>query len=651
MVISKSSPPSGVPPGLRLLHHLRGGRIFSFVSYQRSVLALTFLSYACFHAARKPPSIVKGVLHPDTSNSLIVHRGSHGGFLHSLQYPPPFESASGVKTNNLTELGSNFTNAERGNVNRTAGLTDGVLPKSVDPSGKNVSLNSSGGNNVSSSGENNVSSSGTNTVSNSGTNSSMMGGGLHTGWPPFSGKRGKELLGEMDVAFLLCYATGMYFAGHLGDRLDLRLFLSTGMIGSGIAVCLFGMAYFWNIHHMGFFIAFSMIGGLLQSSGWPSVVSIVARWYGKKRRGLILGIWNAHTSVGNICGSLLASFALRWGWGYAFLLPGSSIIITGIIVYLFLLPDPEIMSLSFTTTLDNNNNTNTNINGSSCDSEQENENSLVPTTDSNPTNSGDQLDQEGDDNLRLLGESKVVSGELLGNVREKGNDKAIGFLEAWRIPGVASFALCLFFAKLVAYTFLYWLPFYMGHEEIGGKFLSSSMAGVASTVFDVGGVVGGILAGHLSDTYQAQATVASVFMFLAIPFMGIYFVFGHLSLSVNLFFLSLIGLLVNGPYALITCAVSADLGQHSSLKGNSKALATVTAIIDGTGSVGAALGPFLTGLISDLGGDNGWAGVFLMLMISSLMAVLCLLQLVSGELYDHYQEWREKGRERPVETI
>ena len=41
------------------------------------------------------------------------------------------------------------------------------------------------------------------------------------------------------------------------------------------------------------------------------------------------------------------------------------------------------------------------------------------------------------------------------------NEAAVGFLEAWRIPGVATFALCLFFSKLVAYTFLYWLPFYI----------------------------------------------------------------------------------------------------------------------------------------------------------------------------------------------
>lgn len=43
------------------------------------------------------------------------------------------------------------------------------------------------------------------------------------------------------------------------------------------------------------------------------------------------------------------------------------------------------------------------------------------------------------------------------------------------------------------------------------------------------------------------------------------------------------GTFVNGPYALITTAVSAELGNKVA---NSHALATVTAIIDGTGSIG-----------------------------------------------------------------
>ena len=51
--------------------------------------------------------------------------------------------------------------------------------------------------------------------------------------------------------------------------------------------------------------------------------------------------------------------------------------------------------------------------------------------------------------------------------------------------------------------------------------------------------------------------------------------------------LILCGIMVNGPFSLITTAVSANLGQ--SALGNMKALATVTAIIDGTGSIGRSI--------------------------------------------------------------
>ena len=42
--------------------------------------------------------------------------------------------------------------------------------------------------------------------------------------------------------------------------------------------------------------------GMFQTTGWPGVVSVMANWFGKGRRGLIMGIWNSHTSLGNILG-------------------------------------------------------------------------------------------------------------------------------------------------------------------------------------------------------------------------------------------------------------------------------------------------------------------------------------------------------------
>lgn len=47
------------------------------------------------------------------------------------------------------------------------------------------------------------------------------------------------------------------------------------------------------------------------------------------------------------------------------------------------------------------------------------------------------------------------------HVQEFHRGNAIGFAKAMMIPGVIEYSLSLFFAKLVSYTFLYWLPLYI----------------------------------------------------------------------------------------------------------------------------------------------------------------------------------------------
>ena len=73
------------------------------------------------------------------------------------------------------------------------------------------------------------------------------------GWEPFNGPDGNSLLGSIDVSFLAAYAIGMFFSGHLGDTLDLRIFLTWGMVGSGLLTVLFGMGFFWDIHSLNYY--------------------------------------------------------------------------------------------------------------------------------------------------------------------------------------------------------------------------------------------------------------------------------------------------------------------------------------------------------------------------------------------------------------
>ncbi|KAK4480617.1 hypothetical protein RD792_013695 [Penstemon davidsonii] len=420
-------------------------------------------------------------------------------------------------------------------------------------------------------------------------NSWMLG----SGWAPFNGSNGTALLGELDVAFLFVYAMGMFFSGHVGDRMDLRIFLTIGMVGTGLFTSLFGVGYWANIHLFYYYLIVQMLAGLFQSTGWPSVVAVVGNWFGKKKRGLIMGIWNAHTSLGNITGSIVASLLLKYGWGWSMVVPGLGIGLIGIVLFLLLPVSPQSV-------------------GASIDDEDDHE-VLSP---------------------KKVGEE--ITEPLLRTISD--DRDAVRFLDAWRIPGVAPFALCLFFSKLVAYTFLYWLPFYISHTAIEGRYLSNEEAGNLSTLFDVGGVVGGILAGHISDRLGARAITAASFMYCAIPALFFYRNYGHVSMTLNIILMLITGMFVNGPYALITTAVSADLGTHSSLKGNSRALATVTAIIDGTGSIGAAIGPLLTGYIS----SQSWSAVFTMLMGAALIAGLLLTRLVMAEVAEKIQGSRAR---------
>uniref|UniRef100_A0A8C2B4Q9 Solute carrier family 37 member 1 n=1 Tax=Cyprinus carpio TaxID=7962 RepID=A0A8C2B4Q9_CYPCA len=325
---------------------------------------------------------------------------------------------------------------------------------------------------------------------------------LDCSWKPFDRNNYKQLLGAMDYSFLCAYAIGMYLSGIIGERLPIRLYLTVGMLTSGL--------FTWG-----------------------------------------------HT-VNNIChGSLIAGYYVSSNWGLSFIVPGVIIAAMGVICFLFLIERAQSVPRKYPP----HHYTTTSISPAVC------------------------------------------------------------------LQGVVEFSLCLLFAKLVSYTFLFWLPLYITKAA----HLDAKKAGDLSTLFDVGGIVGGILAGVISDKMGKRATTCAVMLLLAAPTLYGFSMISQFGLGPTIGMLLVCGGLVNGPYALITTAVSADLGTHKSLKGNARALSTVTAIIDGTGSVGAAVGPLLAGLLS----AQGWDQVFYMLMTADFLALLLLLRLVMKEHCSH----------------
>ena len=50
-----------------------------------------------------------------------------------------------------------------------------------------------------------------------------------------------------------------------------------------------------------------------------------------------MGVWNSHTSVGNILGSLIAGSYVSSNWGMSFIVPGIIIDAMGVVCFLFLI--------------------------------------------------------------------------------------------------------------------------------------------------------------------------------------------------------------------------------------------------------------------------------------------------------------------------
>ncbi|KAM6978154.1 glucose-6-phosphate exchanger SLC37A1 isoform 2-T2 [Tautogolabrus adspersus] len=449
---------------------------------------------------------------------------------------------------------------------------------------------------------------------------------LHTdvdcSWKPFDKRNYKQLLGAMDYSFLCAYAVGMYLSGIIGERLPIRLYLTFGMLTSGLFTCLFGLGYIYNIHSLGFYVFVQVCNGLVQTTGWPSVVTCISNWFGKGRRGLIMGLWNSHTSVGNILGSLIAGYWVSSNWGMSFIVPGIVIAAMGVVCFFFLIEHPNDLK--------------------SIHAQNSSPTTSVPAKCWNGVNGQTEMylqykdkTQSYDTELLLPRDSVCVPVQPVVVVKRESEPSAISFMGALRIPGVIEFSLCLLFAKLVSYTFLFWLPLYITKAA----HLDAKKAGDLSTLFDVGGIVGGILAGVISDKLGKRATTCAVMLLLSAPTLYGFSMISEFGLGPTIGMLLVCGGLVNGPYSLITTAVSADLGTHKSLKGNARALSTVTAIIDGTGSVGAALGPLLAGLLS----AGGWDQVFYMLMTADFFALLFLLRLVTKEL--------SSSKSRPISTV
>ncbi|XP_016060590.1 PREDICTED: sugar phosphate exchanger 3 isoform X3 [Miniopterus natalensis] len=384
-------------------------------------------------------------------------------------------------------------------------------------------------------------------------------------------------LGTLDTIFLFSYAVGLFISGVVGDRLNLRCVLSFGMCSSALVVFVFGTVTEWlRFYNKWLYCCLWIVNGLLQSTGWPCVVAVMGNWFGKAGRGVVFGLWSACASVGNILGACLASSVLQYGYEYAFLVTAAVQFAGGIIIFFGLLVSPEEIGLP------------------GIEAEENFEESHKPLI--NGAESEDEVEPH----------YPVQEGGTVTQVQ------AISFYQACCLPGVIPYSLAYACLKLVNYSFFFWLPFYLSSNFRWKE----AEADRLSIWYDVGGIIGGTLQGFISDVLQKRAPVLALSLLLAIGSLVGYSRSPN-DKSINALLMAVTGFFIGGPSNMISSAISADLGRQELVQGSSEALATVTGIVDGTGSIGAAVGQYLVSLIQD---NLGWMWVFYFFILMLLKA-------------------------------
>lgn len=310
---------------------------------------------------------------------------------------------------------------------------------------------------------------------------------------------------------------------------------------------------------LGAFLLLMGINGLGQSSGWSGLVKNMAPWFRHEERGVVMSWWTTCYVVGAFLATLFATY-----WANN----------TGILPQFgwkrgFWAPSIILLIVALT---------------------------YILFTRNRPVDIGlPMIVKEENDEQKADFSWKIVA-ELLSS------------------SALWIAALIYFLLKLTRYAFLFWLPLYM----IEALQYENDTAGYISSIYELGGFIGVLFAGYASDRiFQSRRFPIS---FIMLFFLGLACLIqptiSTISMVFNAIGIGLIGFMTYGPDSILSGATAMDIG-------GKKGAATAAGFINGVGSAGQLLSPFVVAYVSDIYGWNALFYLFVVLaIIGSGMAAL-----------------------------
>lgn len=96
--------------------------------------------------------------------------------------------------------------------------------------------------------------------------------------------------------------------GNLSSKFNLKYFVGVGMLLSAVFYMSFSV-YNLATHQFSYVLmAVAMcLNGFFQSTGWPGVVGVMGNWFGRGKRGMLMGFWAVNANAGNILALVLCN--------------------------------------------------------------------------------------------------------------------------------------------------------------------------------------------------------------------------------------------------------------------------------------------------------------------------------------------------------
>jgi sugar phosphate permease len=182
-----------------------------------------------------------------------------------------------------------------------------------------------------------------------------------------------------------------------------------------------------------------------------------------------------------------------------------------------------------------------------------------------------------------------------------------------RTPVVWAIGASYFFMKLIRYVLQLWLPYYL----TTALDYSPGLASVVSTAFEIGGFIGAVAVGFVSDRFfrGRRVPVGLVSLVLLAGAMMLYAQLAKVGVVANFGGLMIVGFFLFGPDTLLSATAAQDIGGPA-------AAATSAGVINGLGSIGALVSPLVTPWVSK---HWGWTGLYQLLGAGAVVGALVLV--------------------------